>query len=161
MKSTTLACAVMVTLLGPRVTAQEPNGPESKQAGSRPSVTQQILAMEQRLRLANLKRDVTFFQLTLSSDYVAIGSRGNTLGKVETIKNLESGDLKFDSIEYSHQKVRVYGNVAIVTGTLSTAGHLRERNFSGIYMYTRVYVRMGRGWKIVSFQATRPPSPGS
>jgi len=159
MKSSTLACAVILTLLGPRVTAQEPKGPETKQARALPRITEQILDMEQRLRAANLRRDVSFFQQTLSNDYVAIGSRGNTLGKVETIKNLESGDLKFDSIEYSHQKVRVYGNTAIVTGTLTTAGHLRDRNFMGTYVYTRVYVRTGRSWKIVSFHATRPPSP--
>jgi len=159
MRSTTLACAALIALIGPSATAQEPKGPETKQAGPRASITQQILDMEQRLRVANLKRDVSFFQQTLSIDYVAIGSLGSTTGRVEHIKNLESGDLKFDSIEYLHQKVRVYRKAAIVTGTLSIAGHLRERNFTGDYMYTRIYVRMGRDWKIVSFQATRLPSP--
>lgn len=161
MKSRIVACAVVLTFLGLKAAAQESTEAGTKQGASRAGVNQQITEMERKLRDAALKNDVSFFEEAMADDYVGIGSVGKIYGKAGNIRARKSRDLKFESIDYSDQKIRVYGNTAIVTGTVNVKGSFKAHDFSGTYVYTRVYVRKGRSWKVVNFQVTKVLPPQS
>ncbi len=155
MKNRIIVCAVVLTFLGVKAVAQESGEAEIREAGERTSIVQKIMEMEQRLRDANLRNDASFFEQALADDYVGIGSRGNIYGKAGAIKVRQSGYLKFDSIERSDQRVRVYGNTAIITGTVDVGGSFKEHHFGATYVYTRVYVKEGQDWRVVNFQVTK------
>ena len=155
LKKRIIACAVVLIFLGLKAAAQESGEAGIEEAGERTGVVQKITEMEQRVRDANLRNDASFFEQALADSYVAIGSRGNIYGKAAAIRVRESGYLKFHSIESSDQKVRVYGNTAIVTGTVDVGGSFKERHFGATYVYTRVYVKEGQDWRIVNFQVTK------
>jgi len=57
----------------------------------------------------------TLEQMT-TDDFTVIGPRGFILGKQEWLVGYKSGDLKFDSLDWSESKVRMYIDSAIVTG---------------------------------------------
>jgi hypothetical protein len=159
MRSRIVAWAVVLSFLGLKAAAQESGKPTTGEVGRRASVIQEITERERELRDARLKNDVSFFEEAIADDYVGIGSRGNIYGKAQSLRTQRSGYLKFESIDYSGQKIRVYGNTAIVTGTTHVKGAFQARHFGGDYVYTRVYVRKGKSWKIVNFQATRVLAP--
>jgi len=64
------------------------------------------------------------------------------------------------ALNISDRKVRVYGSTAVVTSQVELAGMRDEKEMSGRYRYTRVYVRNPQGlWRIVSFEASRIQEP--
>jgi ketosteroid isomerase-like protein len=55
-------------------------------------------------------------------------------------------------------RVKVVGNVAIVTSLAQLEGSNDNVPFRGMFRYTRVYQRVPSGaWKITNFEATRIP----
>ncbi len=92
----------------------------------------------------------------LAEDYTAITPFGAIQTKEQTLKNLSSGLLHVGSLVISDRKVRVYGATAVVTSLAELTGYKADKELSGRYRYTRVYVRNSNGqWKIVSFEANR------
>jgi hypothetical protein len=55
--------------------------------------------------------------------------------------------------------MRVYGNVVIVNALTVNKGHRQERDVSGDFSYTRVYVKRDGRWQAVLSQYTRPATP--
>ncbi len=161
MKSRFVACFVVLAFLGLTSAARNLEQAGKKEGGERANVEKEIMDMEQKLRDANLKNDVSYIEQALAEDFVGVGSEGNVYGKAGGIRVRKSGKLKFESIEQSGQKVRVYGNTAIVTGTSNVNLSFMARHHPGTYRYTRVYVRMGESWKVVNFQVTKVQPPES
>jgi len=160
MKTRIVAVAVVLSLLGFKAAAQESGKPATREEGRQASVIQKIMEMEQKFRDANLKNDVSFFEQAFADDYMGINSSGKVNSKAESLRIRGSGHLAFEAIDYSDQKLRAYGNTAIVTGTTHVKGRFEAHTFGGAYIYTRVYVRKGKSWRIVNFQVTKvvPPS---
>jgi hypothetical protein len=154
------AWALVLTFLGLKAAAQESGKPATSEGGRPTSVVQKIMEMERKLRDANLNNDVSFLEQGIADDFVGINSRGNVYSKAENLRTRRSGYLEFESIEYSGQKIRAYGNTAVVTGTTHVKGSFAAHHFGGAYTYTRVYVKKGKSWEIVNFQVTKvlPPS---
>jgi ketosteroid isomerase-like protein len=58
-------------------------------------------------------------------------------------------------------KVKIVGNVAIVTARAELEGTNDGADLKGTFRYTRVYQKLPSGiWKITNFEATRVPDPG-
>ncbi len=121
----------------------------------------EIDQLEQNWRDAIMHRNVQAMEALLSDDYVAITANGMLQSKEQTLANLKSGVLHFDTLELSDRKVRFYGQTALVTSKAEVRGNRADGEIAGSYRYTRVYVRDASGaWKIVSFEASRIRDPG-
>ncbi len=119
--------------------------------GQAGKVEQSIKALTEQLRQANLKGDVATFDKLLADDHIGINIRGVTRTKAQVLENFKSGKVKFDAIETSDMKVRVYGDTALVNYT----ANVKATDFSGQYQIVRVWVKRKGQWQIVSTQWTR------
>ncbi len=126
---------------------------DKKQTASS-NVEEQIKALQEQGRQAALKGDVGFLEKHLADDYTAINAAGMEADKNQVIQNRKSGALKYDSIEMRNQKVRVFGNTAIVDSDAQVKGSMDGRPIEGEYMARFVWVKQGNEWKMVSFQTT-------
>jgi len=122
------------------------------QAGN---VEQSIKALTEQVNQAGLKGDVATLDKLYVDDYIAINIFGRTSTKAEVLENFKSGKLKFETIEVTDTKVRVYGDTALVNTTANVKGHLGDIDISGQYRGVRVWVKRKGQWQSVSFQATR------
>ena len=118
-------------------------------------VEQSIKALTEQLRHASLKGDAATLDKLLADDYIWIDSVGMTRTKADALEGFKSGKLKYEALEFSDIKVRVYGDTALVNATANSKGHFGDREFSGQYRNVRVWVKRKGQWQIVSFQATR------
>ncbi len=125
---------------------------KDKSAGS--NVEQQIKALDQQSRDAALKGDVTFLERRLADNYVAIGGNGSMSDRNQVIQNRKNGVNKFEAIDIRDQKIRVYGNTAIVEDDANVKGSMNGQPYSGEFRATFVWVKQGGDWKLVQFQAT-------
>lgn len=119
---------------------------------------QQIQKLEEQTKEASLKNDTAWFEKTLADDFIGVGGTGLVSDKASTIAARKNGDLKYEGIEVTDSKVRVYGNTAVANGTATVKGSMKGEDFSGTYHYVRVYVKQGGQWKVVHFQATKASS---
>ncbi len=119
------------------------------------NVEQSIKAMTEQLRQAALKGDAATFDKLLADDCIVIGPTGSPLTKADVVENFKSGKLKYDAVDVSDMKVRVYGDTALVNDTVNIKGHLGARDISGQYRGVRVWVKRKGQWHYVSNQLTR------
>ena len=108
---------------------------------------------------AQTKNDMEALTTLLADDLVYVHSSAKADGKSEFIDSMRSGRTKYESIEPSDVKVRVYGNTAIVNGLakLTVATNGQSNSFS--LRYTDVWVMRDNKWQMVSWQSTRVPEP--
>ena len=114
-----------------------------------------IKTLTEQLNQAVLKGDVATYDKLLANDYSAINILGGTSTKADVLEDYKSGRLKFEAIEVTDTKVRVYGDTALVNSTVNVKGHLGATDLSGQYRSVRVWVKRKGQWHSVSFQATR------
>ncbi len=119
------------------------------------NVEQSIKAMTEQVNQAALKGDVATLDKLYVDDYIAINILGRARTKAEVLEDLKSGKVKFEAIEVTETKVRVYGDTALVNSTANIKGHFGDTDISGQWRSVRVWVKRKGKWQSVSFQATR------
>jgi ketosteroid isomerase-like protein len=65
--------------------------------------------------------------------------------------------LQIDPYTIEDFDVRLYGNVALLSGRTRMTGSYQGKPFSTHYRYIDIYVRHGEQWKIVSVQVSPLP----
>ena len=124
--------------------------------GQAGSDEQQIKTLSDQLAQAYLKDDTSFFEKYFADDYTGVYSSGTPYTKTES---LQPGALKYESFDVREMKIRVYGNIAVVTSLTSATGTVRKdgKPFSGLFRTIRVWAKQKNGWKLVAFQSTQVP----
>jgi ketosteroid isomerase-like protein len=139
-----------------RAAAQPANQPVPMPRAVKHESRHEIDQIEERWRTAMLKGDSSALNAMLADDYTAITASGNLQNKDEALASMNARGLHFTTFEISDRKVRFYGTTAVVTSLANVEATTDNRDFSGSFRYTRVYVRNAQGqWKIVSFEASR------
>jgi ketosteroid isomerase-like protein len=120
-----------------------------------PGTEEEIRKLEADARNASLAGDTGFFERVASDDFLSVDPRGETRTKAQMIEHRNSGNMKFHSIQVEDERVRTYGNAAVVTGTAHVKSKHERTEITGSYRYTRVYVKQLGRWRTVSSQSTR------
>jgi ketosteroid isomerase-like protein len=118
-------------------------------------VEETIMKIEREWIDASVKGDTAALDKIEAEDYIIIDPTGTISTKAEDMKNVKSGDLKFDSMEIFESKVRVYGDAAVVTAKSHIKGKYKTQDISGDYSATDVFVKKGGQWRAVSSHITR------
>ena len=117
---------------------------------------QQVEALEEQWRVAQLAADTGTMGKMLSDDYVGISMTGDVDTKAQQLNRVTERRMILTKIELSDRKIKLVGAVAIVTSQAEVEGTNDGISVKGTYRYTRIYRRLPTGqWKITSFEATR------
>ena len=117
-----------------------------------------VLKAENDRFAAMQKADASALEKLLGADLSYTHTNAVVQTKDEFISDLKTGTLKYLSIEPKDQKVRVYGNVAVVTGGAAVHIILRGTEQSFQLRYTDVHVNRSGAWQLIAWEATRLPS---
>jgi len=101
--------------------------------------------------------DVEWLKNMMDDDYIFISGKGQITNKEIHLTSLQSGALKYESFKLSNIQVRMFGDTAILISSVEVKGTNNDKDISGQYIATRVYIRQGGRWRIVSAQATPVP----
>ena len=95
----------------------------------------------------------------LSDDYVGISMTGQVNTKAQQLSRIRSHAFILTRIDLGEMKVKLVGQVAIVTVRASVEGTNEGTPMNGVFRYTRVYQHLPTGeWKITNFEETRIPA---
>jgi ketosteroid isomerase-like protein len=111
--------------------------------------------MERQWREAWVAGDAAALDRIQAGDYIAIPNIGTTSTKAEVMADVRRGVFHYSRMEHSEQSVRVYGTTAVVVGRTTNEGRRGEREVSGDFRYTRIYVKRNGRWQAVLAQYTR------
>ncbi len=122
---------------------------------------QQVEDLEQQWRTATLSGDVGVMDHLLAEDYVGISWTGQVNTKAMQLDRIRTRSFQISRLDLIDSKIKLLGNVAIVTARAEIEGSTDGVPMTGTFRYTRVYQRLPTGdWQITNFEATRVPDPG-
>ena len=127
-------------------------------AAQAPSATDQtVLKLDRELIDALFTKDRTAFEPLLADDYVYIHSNGTVANREQEIAQTMASDVKWTASKLSGLKIRVYGDAAIITGTLTHTGSAKGY-VGGARLVTHLWVKRNGRWQTVGGQSTVVPA---
>ena len=118
-----------------------------------------LITLEKQFALAIVKADVDALDNIVSEDWIIIGPEGKVINKSGFLNVVRSGALSHSSMESDETRVRVYGDTAIVTARVVTAGAYQGQGFTTQERSTDVFIRQQGHWKCVLTQLTTIAAP--
>jgi ketosteroid isomerase-like protein len=82
-------------------------------------------------------------------------SNGELANKTDFVQGITSNDLTIDPYTVEDFDVRVYDDVALLSGQTHITGRAAGKSFATHYRHTDVYRRINGKWKVCSVQTTR------
>ena len=150
MRMLVLATAALLVVAVPYASAQNRNRKEHKRVERA-----QIVSLEREWQRAVLADDIPAMDKLLSDDYLGINATGEVLTKTQQLDHMRDHKLLLTKLDTSETKVKLVGNIAIVTCLAQVEGSSDDEPLHGAYRYTRVYQRGAGGlWRVTNFEVT-------
>jgi hypothetical protein len=122
------------------------------------SATQrEVLKMDQILLDAPFNKQRATFEPLLAEDYVYNHSNGTVNNRAQEIAETMSAETGWTASKMSNLKVRIYGDAAIVTGTLTHTGSAKGY-VGGARSITHLWAKRNGRWQNVGGQSTVVPA---
>jgi len=115
-----------------------------------------IEELDIKYQLAVKNNDVETMDDILADDFVLITGRGKAYTKSDLLDDARRRTTIYEHQEDSQQKVRVWGDTAVVTALLWLKGTSDGKPFERKLWFSDVYVRTAKGWRYVFGQASLP-----
>lgn len=119
------------------------------------AIEAEVTKRETARREAFVKGDHAALSKILSEDYLQITSYGDLRNRNHILNAFRSGDLRYDSIVNRDVIVIVDGDTALVTGIGIRKGREKDRDLSGTFRFSRVWVKRKGEWVLFSQHSTK------
>src|SRR4051812_2609914 len=101
-------------------------------------------AAEQEFFTALVEADVAALGRVLSDDFLLIDvMTGSEVSRAALLEVVGSGQLRFDGVDRTEYRVRLYGATAVITGRTEMRGGFGDQTFRTESRYTHVFVGDG------------------
>lgn len=157
--STNVRSSALASVLLALLAALQPGcAPASRTAqGDTASIVAELTRLSDAWDKAIVRRDTTAIANNMSEDFRQIASNGDIADKATFVRNITAADLVIDPYTVEDFDVRVYGDVALLSGRTRMTGREGGAAFTTHYRYIDVYVRTNGTWKVCSVQTTKLP----
>jgi ketosteroid isomerase-like protein len=113
-----------------------------------------VAALDTQYQAAVAKNDAAAMDKILADDFVLVTGRGTAFTKADLLKEARSGSTVYEKQEDTQQKVRVWGDTAVVTALLWIKGTREGKAIDYKLWFSDTYVRTPSGWRYVFGQAS-------
>jgi len=114
------------------------------------AAAREVLEMKRQYDVALMRADSGWFEKAFVDDYLLILGDATTYTKSEYIRQLTSRELIWDTATGQDERVRIYGDTAVVTGRFSGKGRLNGKPFTTDERFTSVWIKRNGRWRAVS-----------
>jgi len=123
----------------------------------RSTLVTQLTAQADRWDKAIVRKDRAAIEGNMAADFRQIDGSGNIETKASFVDGLMEADLTIHPYTVEEFDVRLYGDVALLSGRTRMTGSYQGKAFTSHYRYIDIYVRRDGEWKIVSVQISPIP----
>jgi ketosteroid isomerase-like protein len=139
-----LSLVLLVCLTIP-LAAQEPSGAAA-----------QVRKLEEKWTAAYKERQINILSSLLAEDFVITVEDGNTYSKEGYITHSADTSVKVEVAELADLRVRVRGNLAVVTGAYHERGTSNRKPYEYHDRLTDVWVKAGNNWQVIASHYSVP-----
>ena len=145
-KPVTLAALILLLAL---------SGTPTAQADHSSSAEWQIRHLHAQLIQGYIHNDAGLLDRVLADEYTFIDESGRFLSKAHIVESFRSGDHHIFSYDISEEKVRIYGNAAVMTYRYVSKERYKGQDENGNDRITRVFAKQHGRWQIVAGHESR------
>jgi ketosteroid isomerase-like protein len=124
-------------------------------AAQNEKVEQAIRKLDEQRIAALTQPDIPVLERMMTDDFTYTHSSGQVQTKAEFLGDFKSGKRVFKSLKQEDVQVRVYENVAIVTGRCTLLGVNGGKDFELPMRFIEVYTSNHGNWQWATWQSTR------
>jgi ketosteroid isomerase-like protein len=117
------------------------------------SVERALMQMEDDWADAIVKHDAATISRIVAEDWLETSWDGQSFGKAQALADLPFGAT--ESLAMDPIKVRLFGDVAIVTAGDVEKSTFKGKDTSGHYVWTDVYMNRNGQWQVVATQGSK------
>ena len=114
--------------------------------------------LETEWNVAHVRGDAAALDRIFSDDVVVIVPGMRVMTKADAVGMFTSGRMKFEKYDTSETIFRTLDDTAIVTGRLKRTRVINGATTDDDWRFTKVYVRRGDRWQVISFHASNTGS---
>ena len=104
---------------------------------------------------AIVRKDREAIAANMTDDFRQIDAAGGIEDKTSFLEDVLSPKLRIEPYTVEDFEVRVYGDVALLSGRTRMTGAYDGKAFNTHYRYIDIYVRKNGVWRVASVQITR------
>jgi ketosteroid isomerase-like protein len=116
----------------------------------------EVARLDTAYQAAVKANDAAGMDKILADDFVLVTGRGQVFTKRDLLEAARRTSSIYEHQEDTEQKVRVWGNTAVVTALLWLKGTTDGKPFERKLWFSDTYVRTASGWRYVFGQASLP-----
>ena len=143
MKITLAALFVMAIL-----TLSCTRAPETAATADPEQVKKELAALERRLIVAVQRKDLDTLNEIWLDEYFGTAPNGQTVRKKDLMEAVKDGVIKVDSIEPEDLYVRLFGDVAVMTGKTAVVATVLDEPYRSNVRGTGIFVKRNGKWHI-------------
>ena len=127
-------------------------------AQSKAEPSNQILALETKWNDAYKAGDVAIMESLLADDFIITVEDGTTFSKSGYLGHTAAAELRVQISQMTDLRVRMRGNIAIVTGAYHEKGTTKRVPYESRDRFTDVWTKTNRGWQVIAAHYSVPAS---
>jgi ketosteroid isomerase-like protein len=116
---------------------------------------EEVVKLENEFARAGASNDADTLDEILADDWIIVDPDGSFIDKARFLGVIKSGVLSHESMESTDLRVRLYGNIALVTGLTTTKGKFMGQDFASCERTTDIFAKQTDRWQCVFTQLTR------
>jgi ketosteroid isomerase-like protein len=116
----------------------------------------QVRKLEEQWTAAYRARQINILSSLLAEDFVITVEDGKTYSKEGYITHSADPSVKVDVAELTDLRVRVRGNLAVVTGAYHERGTSNHKPYEYHDRLTDVWVKVGNNWEVIASHYSVP-----
>ena len=147
-----LAAATLLLALSGCALSIGSNGVDLETSGERDDTVELV---ERRRFDAMIAQDMAKLEPMLAEELYYGHSTGLVENKPQFLESIRSGQFRYRSIEVKHLDVRLYDEVALVTGLIHVRVEMKGQPLETDLRYSDAYARRDGRWQLVAWQSAR------
>jgi ketosteroid isomerase-like protein len=128
---------------------------KSRKGNTNSGTERELLERNKEYDEALVREDASALDRIFADEFIYTSTTGELINKAQQLEAIKSGDLKIEYGKSDEVRVRVYGNVAVMTGRFIAKGEYKGKVFETPERYTAVWVKRQGRWQLVAEQGTR------
>ena len=117
---------------------------------------EKVLSLEKKWTESYKNRQIDMLSSMLADDFVITVEDGNTYSKSGYISHTADASVHVDVAEMSDLKVRMHGNIAVVTGAYYERGKSNGKPYEYRDRLTDVWMKVGNKWQVIASHYSVP-----
>jgi ketosteroid isomerase-like protein len=111
-------------------------------------VKQQLMQLERRLIVAVRRKDMDTLNEIWAPEYFGTAPTGRTVTKQDLMTAVKDGVIQLDQLDTNGLYVRLFGDVAVMTGEAEVKSIVAGEDLSNSYRGTGIFVKRNGRWQI-------------